>query len=275
MNFYPHHIKDFNHSTRHLTRVERSVYRDATEHYYVTEQPLTLDKNRLARKLLCRTDEEIEALNNILEEFFDETDEGFYHERCDEEIEKYKSNISAKAKAGKASAEARRKRAAKKRARKTNPKEQKTTTDEQLLNSSSTPVANQEPRTSNQEPVTKNHINTSDDSEKQTDLLGDEIPDNIFDGEKAFDEFWNLYPRKDNKKRAKIIFIRKIDDVLIFSTVIEALKNQIEFKWSDPEYIPMPTTWLNGERWNDEITVSLGDQALDEFINDKSGGSNG
>jgi len=155
MNFYPHHIKDFNHSTRHLTRVERSVYRDATEHYYVTEQPLTLDKNRLAKKLLCRTDEELEALNSILDEFFDETEDGFYHERCDEELEKYKSNISAKAKAGKASAAARKKRAEKRRAKKPTKPEQIKTSDEQPLSNRSTPVNNHKPITNNHEPIIK------------------------------------------------------------------------------------------------------------------------
>ena len=28
MNFYQHHIGDFNNATRHLTRLERSIYRD-------------------------------------------------------------------------------------------------------------------------------------------------------------------------------------------------------------------------------------------------------
>ena len=27
MNYYPHHIGDFDYATRHLTRVERSIYR--------------------------------------------------------------------------------------------------------------------------------------------------------------------------------------------------------------------------------------------------------
>lgn len=52
MNFYPHHIGDFNNATRHLTRVERSVYRDLIELYYDTECPLNNDLEKLFRRAL-------------------------------------------------------------------------------------------------------------------------------------------------------------------------------------------------------------------------------
>ena len=97
MNFYPHHIKDFNNSTRHLTRVERSVYRDAIELYYDTESPLIDDIDKLSRRLLATSDEEKTALKDILNEFFELTEDGYYHDRCDKEIAKYRANTSAKA----------------------------------------------------------------------------------------------------------------------------------------------------------------------------------
>lgn len=113
MHSYQHHIKDFNNSTRHLTRVERTLYRDAIELYYDKEQPLPSDDfDRLARRLLVVTDEERGALKAILDEFFNLTDEGYRHDRCDEEIEKYKQALTSKSKAGKASAAARRKKSA-------------------------------------------------------------------------------------------------------------------------------------------------------------------
>jgi uncharacterized protein YdaU (DUF1376 family) len=112
MHFYPHNIPDFNNATRHLTRVERSVYRDAIEMYYDTESPLPAgDFNRLARLLLCTTKDEKDALQLVLDEFFTLSDGVYIHARCDHEIEKYRSNSTAKARAGKASAEARKNRA--------------------------------------------------------------------------------------------------------------------------------------------------------------------
>ena len=51
MHYYSHNIGDFNNSTRHLTRVERSLYRDLIELYYDSEQPLqSVDRAKLARK---------------------------------------------------------------------------------------------------------------------------------------------------------------------------------------------------------------------------------
>jgi uncharacterized protein YdaU (DUF1376 family) len=132
MHFYPHNIADFNNSTRHLTRVERSVYRDAMDLYYDTEQPLDSDVEALQRRLICASEDEKKALSVVLKEFFRETEQGFYHSRCELEIQKYQRNTSAKARAGIASAAKR---------------QQKSTDREQ----NSTRVCNQEPITNNQE----------------------------------------------------------------------------------------------------------------------------
>jgi uncharacterized protein YdaU (DUF1376 family) len=108
MKHYPHHIGDFDKATRHLTRIERSVYRDLIELYYDTEQRLPLEKPALCRKIIARSDEESTAVEQVLNEFFTETPTGWYHARCEEEIEAYHANTSQKAMAGKASAEAKR-----------------------------------------------------------------------------------------------------------------------------------------------------------------------
>jgi len=102
MKHYPHHIGDFNNATRHLSRVERSLYRDLIELYYELESPLPLDVPELSRKILaneCSTDVE-----RMLNEFFVKTPIGWFHSRCETELDKYKSNSSQKAQAGKASA---------------------------------------------------------------------------------------------------------------------------------------------------------------------------
>ena len=108
MHFYSHNIGDFNNATRHLTRVERSLYRDLIELYYDSEQPLqSVNKDKLARRVLAQTEEELTALAYVLDEFFQEFDGNYNHARCDSEIAKYHTNTSAKAKAGIASAKAR------------------------------------------------------------------------------------------------------------------------------------------------------------------------
>ena len=61
MHFYQKNIGDFNNATRHLTRVERSLFSDAIELYYDTEKPLTTDLKKLERLLLAQSDDEQRA----------------------------------------------------------------------------------------------------------------------------------------------------------------------------------------------------------------------
>lgn len=143
MNYYQHHIGDFDKTTRHLTRIERSIYRDLIELYYDTEQPLTLDRAALCRKIIARSNEESTAVEQVLNEFFTETAIGWYHARCESEIERYHNSSSQKAQAGKASAL--------KRAEKLQQALNEISTDvEQPLNDSSTI---RKPSTVNHEPV--------------------------------------------------------------------------------------------------------------------------
>lgn len=88
MNHYPHHIGDFNSATRHLTRVERSLYRDLIDLYYDTEKPLNSDPVKIGRRVLAVSEEEKCALNLVLEEFFVLQDDGWHNTRCDAEIAK-------------------------------------------------------------------------------------------------------------------------------------------------------------------------------------------
>lgn len=142
MNYYSHHIGDFNNATRHLTRVERALYRDAIELYYDTESALTLDFEKLSRRLLANDSSEKASLLDVLNEFFNKTDDGWIHDRCEEEIAKYRANTSNKAKAGIASA----------LARKNKSTEINTcSTDVQLTN-------NQEPRTNNLNTYVSNDV---------------------------------------------------------------------------------------------------------------------
>lgn len=145
MNYYSHHIGDFDRATRHLTRVERSIYLDLMFVYYDTEKPLTLDQPSLCRKVIARGPEEIAAVGAVLAEFFHETPSGWYHDRCEEELETFRKSTSQKSVAGKASAAA-------KAARRQQAINGDSTRVERLFNGTST---NQEPVTNNQEPLTK------------------------------------------------------------------------------------------------------------------------
>jgi hypothetical protein len=91
------------------------------------------------------------------------------------------------------------------------------------------------------------------------------IPDTIPDTKKKtpivpkgtilFNSFWDMYPTKKGKKKAFNIWKRaKLDTHA--DVIMEKLKIQIESdeSWKSG-YIPHPTTYLAGERWEDELTL--------------------
>lgn len=75
-----------------------------------------------------------------------------------------------------------------------------------------------------------------------------------------FAEFWKAYPRKDDKKRAQKKFkaIKNVEKVLPdILADIEFKKKSEQWNENGGKYIPMPSTYLNNERWNDESTVTM------------------
>lgn len=83
-----------------------------------------------------------------------------------------------------------------------------------------------------------------------------------------FDKFWKLYPRKVNKKKAKDKFFRICKDENTFNAIMRGLKKQmksVEWQNEGGKYIPHPTTWLNGERWLDEVDGSSDDSNANEM----------
>lgn len=65
--------------------------------------------------------------------------------------------------------------------------------------------------------------------------------------------FWEAYPRKTDKKRAATKFVAALKSGVKVETIMAGLeKAKRSEQWSDPQYIPYPSTWLNGARWEDE-----------------------
>ncbi len=73
----------------------------------------------------------------------------------------------------------------------------------------------------------------------------------------AFDLFWSGYPKKRKKKTARDIWKRKKLD-RIANQLITDVNNRLirDKRWLDG-FVPDPTTYLNGERWNDELESEL------------------
>ena len=72
-----------------------------------------------------------------------------------------------------------------------------------------------------------------------------------------FDQFWKLYPRKVGKGKARQAFEKALEktDIDIILAGVEAYVYHEGY--NDMEFIAHPTSWLNGERWDDEYDTPL------------------
>ena len=78
--------------------------------------------------------------------------------------------------------------------------------------------------------------------------------------EELFAKFWKAYPKKKDKKKAKRAFFKIKNIEKIFPVMMQALERQKESaQWQENkgQYILYPSTWLNGERWEDVEQVEV------------------
>jgi hypothetical protein len=66
-----------------------------------------------------------------------------------------------------------------------------------------------------------------------------------------FDDFWQAYPRRQAKGDALKAW-KKAAKTNNQQMIIDAAKQYGESYAGDPQFIPLPATWLNGQRWLDE-----------------------
>ena len=85
MHFYRFHIGDYKSATAHLSNEEDLAYRRLLDMYYDTEKPIPLETDWVARRIRVGS----EVVATVLQDMFLETENGWVHDRCDEEIREY------------------------------------------------------------------------------------------------------------------------------------------------------------------------------------------
>ncbi|MBX4216272.1 hypothetical protein KW797_04995 [Candidatus Parcubacteria bacterium] len=68
-----------------------------------------------------------------------------------------------------------------------------------------------------------------------------------------FDQFWTAYPRHEKKQDAAKAWKRLDPDEDLFKRIIKAVAEQKKSDGWKRGYVPHPTTWINGKRWEDEL----------------------
>lgn len=77
----------------------------------------------------------------------------------------------------------------------------------------------------------------------------------------GFDRFWSLYPKKRDHQKAQKAWTTLKPSTELQQAMLAALARQVtslEWKKALGQYIPHPTTWLNGRRWEDELGTQPG-----------------
>ncbi len=82
------------------------------------------------------------------------------------------------------------------------------------------------------------------------ECCGQDIPET---SSARFDEFWAIYPTKVGRKKASLAWNRrKLDKIA--DVIIDSIRNRLD---NDPQweagFVQNPTTYLNGDLWEDEI----------------------
>jgi hypothetical protein len=112
-------------------------------------------------------------------------------------------------------------------------------------------------------PVTNDHLNAITDlaCNPKINILKEKInkkekisKENVA---QDFEIFWKAYPKKVKRKNALRAFGKVFANAKhpTLDTLLKAIETQKQSsQWQKPngQYIPHPTTWLNGELWNDE-----------------------
>ena len=91
MNFFEFHVGDYEAATVHLSMLEDAAYGRMLRLYYRTERALPADVKQVCRLVRAQSKPERDAVQAVLEEFFELREDGWHQERADFEIESYRA----------------------------------------------------------------------------------------------------------------------------------------------------------------------------------------
>lgn len=80
-----------------------------------------------------------------------------------------------------------------------------------------------------------------------------------------FDEFWTRYPRKEGKGAARKAWAKAVKQIDAGELVNITRSYGVRMAGAEKRFIPHPATWLNQERWSDEVDDQKA-EAADEWF---------
>ena len=101
MNYYEHHIGDFDADTAHLSWLEDMAYTRLMRLYYRKEKPIPCDVSAACRLVRATSKEQIQAVESVLREFFCLLDDGWHQKRCDADVARFQAKAERNREVGK------------------------------------------------------------------------------------------------------------------------------------------------------------------------------
>lgn len=227
MHYYPFNVGDYLSHTAHLTEIEDLAYRRMLDWCYLHESGLPDNVQQVARLVRLRGSEQ--EIASVLAEFFVLADGSWCQPRIQAEIAAYHTK-GAKAAASAA-----------KRWQKGDPGQ----TSCQPTGPATGPAGdanamrtqcernakqNHEPITNNQQPIKPPAADAAC------------VP---------FEDFWQLYPKKQAKAPAQKAWNKIKPDQALFNLITNHLATA--YQHTELQFVPMPTTYINQQRWLDAI----------------------
>jgi uncharacterized protein YdaU (DUF1376 family) len=219
MYYYKFNISDWHLATSHLSLEEEIIYFKLINFYYDSEQPIPLETQSVCRRL--RLGDYSALVQTVLHEFFIKSDDGWHHNRCDSELEKYHHKAEVNQKVGKLGGRP-----------KSNPDKTQS-------------VSKENPQlslTTNHKPITTNHKPI-----KNTQPEG-------------FDLFWNAYDKKIGKPNSLKAWVKINPNEENIKFIVSKAKADKVAK-PDNKFRKDPERWLKGQHWLDEVIVEQNTKA--------------
>lgn len=74
----------------------------------------------------------------------------------------------------------------------------------------------------------------------------------------TFEDFWKVWPKRLAKKDAQKAWLRVPETAhpKILRAIVAAKRTE-QWQKDDGQFIPLPASWLRGERWEDELDVAM------------------
>jgi uncharacterized protein YdaU (DUF1376 family) len=107
------------------------------------------------------------------------------------------------------------------------------------------------------EPTPEPIVNSSSSSSSSSPSTERKKNKNMSGTPDGFDAFWNVYPRKKARKDAEKAYRVLAPDEIRLTMMIGAILRQKDSRQWKQGIIPLPATWIRGERWNDEPDTGL------------------